>query len=83
MKNSFKKKIVRIYKFLVELGFNIGSEGNISIRDENRILITPSGINSKNLSENNIALIDLEGKLKNNIRPSSETEMHLMIYKIC
>ena len=81
MKNSFKKKIVRIYKLLVELGFNIGSEGNISIRTENQILITPSGINSKNLSENNIALIDLEGKLKNNIRPSSETEMHLMIYK--
>ncbi len=47
MKNSFKKKIVRIYKLLVELGFNIGSEGNISIRTENQILITPSGINSK------------------------------------
>jgi len=66
---------------LVQLGFNIGSEGNVSIRIGKQILITPSGINYKNLRANDISVIDLEGKLKNNIKPSSELEMHLMIYK--
>ena len=81
MKNSFKKKIVEIYKLLVELGFNNGSEGNVSIRTGKQILITPSGIDSKNLRTNDISVINLEGELENNIKPSSEAEMHTMIYK--
>ncbi|MBS91541.1 MAG: class II aldolase [Rickettsiales bacterium] len=81
MENLYKKKIVKNYKLLLQLGFNIGSEGNISVRRGKHIFITPSGINSKDLKTNDISIIDLKGVLKNQIKPSSETAMHLMIYQ--
>lgn len=57
-------------------------DGNISYRyDDNTILITPSGKPKFLLEENDIAVIDINGKvIKGN--PSSEMLMHLEVYKM-
>ncbi len=78
---KIKKKIAVYYNKLVELGLNIGSEGNISFRDEKTIFITPSGVDSSKLNENKIAEVDFNGRVKNKIKASSELFMHLFIYR--
>ncbi len=76
-----KEKIIKNYNFLFKKGMNLGSEGNISIKFEQKVYITPSGIDIKNLKTENISITDLEGKIKNGVKPSSEIDLHLLIYK--
>ena len=70
-----------LQKHLLQLQFNIGSEGNISYRQKNEIYITPSGIKTSNLKPNDISKVDLNGKILNKKKPSSEILLHLWIYK--
>ena len=77
----FKKEIVDASKHLLQLQFNIGSEGNISYRQKNEIYITPSGIKTSNLEPKDISKVDLNGKVLNKIKPSSEILLHSWIYR--
>tara|TARA_X000001036_G_C20597142_1_gene773404 strand:- start:253 stop:888 length:636 start_codon:yes stop_codon:yes gene_type:complete len=81
MINKIKNKIISATKQMTKMGFNIGSEGNISCRYGHKIFITPSAINNLELTKSNISEVDNEGKVKNGIKPSSEIFMHLYIYK--
>ncbi len=78
---KFKKKIIDASKYLLQLQFNIGSEGNISSRKKNEIYITPSGIKTSNLKQNDISKVDLDGKILNKKKPSSEILLHSWIYR--
>ena len=77
----FKKEIVDASKQLLQLQFNIGSEGNISYRQKNEIYITPSGIKTSNLEPKDISKVDLNGKVLNKNKPSSEILLHSWIYR--
>ena len=79
--DKIKIKLVKASKKLINLGLNIGSEGNISYRLGENVFITPSGIDAFNLDKKKIAVVDLDGKRKNEKRPSSELSMHLSIYQ--
>jgi len=78
---KLKLNIIKNCKLQLKLGLNIGSEGNISIRRGNKIFITPSGVDIKDLKSNSISELNLDGKNSNKIKPSSEVDLHLMIYK--
>ena len=78
---SIGLQIIETYKKHLDMGLNIGSEGNISIRDNQKIYITPSGIDIKDLKEKHISILDLDGIKNNKIKPSSEVDLHLMLYK--
>ncbi len=57
-------------------------DGNISYRlDDNAILITPSGKPKFLLEEDDIAVVDIDGTVING-KPSSETLMHLEVYRM-
>ena len=83
------KKRSDLFKVVRELdskGFMCGSSGNVSIKiDDNRYLITPSGIPVFILKEEDILLIDSEGSTINTrsdgLKASSEVLMHLLCYK--
>ena len=77
----FKKEIIDASKYLLQLQFNIGSEGNISYRQKNEIYITPSGIKTSNLEPKYISKVDLNGKVLNKNKPSSEILLHSWIYR--
>ena len=77
----FKKEIIDASKYLLQLQFNIGSEGNISFRQKNEIYITPSGIKTSNLKPKDISKVDLNGKVLNKNKPSSEILLHSWIYR--
>lgn len=79
---NIKKEISKICKRLYDKGFSPGWSGNVSIKTEQGILITSSGLNLGDVSENDVVLIDLEGNLLDEgKKASSEKLMHIEIYK--
>lgn len=75
-----------VCRLLYEKGLIAGADGNVSVRLENRfILTTPAGIHKGLLSENDLILVDEKGDLIGGIssgrRPSSELPLHLAIYR--
>ncbi len=61
---SISIQIVETYKKHLDIGLNVGSEGNISVRKNETIYITPSGIDINNLNEDHISIIDINGLKK-------------------
>ena len=61
------------------------NDGNISVRvGDDRVLITPSGISKGRMEADDLLLVDLAGNVissKAGRKPSSETPMHLEVYK--
>lgn len=68
---------------LYRQGMMAGPSGNLSARlDAERLLITPSGKAKGRLQPADMLIIDMDGKLlAGEGRPSSETAMHLAIYR--
>ena len=61
-----------------------GSAGNISVRamQQNRAVITPSGMRYETLSAEDMVVIGLDGKVVYGSHPpSSETPLHTLIYR--
>ncbi|MBT8762593.1 tRNA (N6-threonylcarbamoyladenosine(37)-N6)-methyltransferase TrmO [Desulfohalobiaceae bacterium Ax17] len=59
-----------------------GFNGNLSLRENNRMLITNSGAAKGHLRVSDLSVLDVEsGRLLNKGFPSSETPMHLEIYR--
>ena len=70
-------------RLLYERGLIAGSEGNISVRlDNNRVLVTPSGLPKGTLQPDDLIVVDAEGRQIEGTRAaSSELPMHLHIYR--
>ena len=58
------------------------TDGNISVRTDDGIIITPSLMNKGFMTPCDLLLIDMNGSvIRGNKKPSSELKMHLAIYK--
>lgn len=78
-----RKLIVEVGKLLYERSYVVSSDGNVSIRlDENRILATPTMTCKGRMTEDCLAVTDLDGKSLSDKKASSELAMHLLIYKM-
>ncbi|MFN2412513.1 MAG: class II aldolase/adducin family protein [Pyrinomonadaceae bacterium] len=76
-----RRLIVEIGKLLYERSYVVSSDGNVSIRlDENTVLATPTMMCKGRMTEDSLALTDIEGKTLTEKRASSELAMHLLIY---
>ena len=62
------------------LGLNQGTSGNISVRYQDGMLITPSGVAYHKLTPDQIVFVSYEGKAEANKVPSSEWLFHLACY---
>ena len=79
--SAARKLIVEIGKLLYERSYVVASDGNVSIRlDENTVLATPTMTCKGRMTEDCLALTDMEGKPLSDKRASSEWAMHLLIY---
>lgn len=76
-----REALVAAARALDEAGLNSGTSGNLSIRDDDGMLITPTGIPCNRLDPGQIVLMDLQGNWKGDMRPSSEWAMHAAIYR--
>lgn len=81
--SSARKLIIEIGNLLYERSYVVSSDGNVSIRlDEDRVLATPTMTCKGRMTEDCLAITDMEGKPLNDRRASSELAMHLLIYKM-
>ena len=77
-----RREIVRVGQLMYERSYVVSSDGNVSVRlDDGRVLATPTQTNKGRMTEDSLALTDLEGKPLNDRRASSELAMHLLIYR--
>jgi len=79
-----KEEIISACQNMHAQGLVINTSGNISIRTDRTVLITPNATAYDNLSKSAICEIDLDtGKyLHADFLPSSELPLHLAIYRV-
>lgn len=76
------REIVNLGRELYQKGFLAACDGNISIRVEDEIWCTPTGVPKKYLKPEQICSFDINDKQIYG-RPSSERKMHLAVYQTC
>ena len=77
-----RREIVRVGQLMYERSYVVSSDGNVSVRlDDGRIVATPTMTCKGRMTEDSLALTDMQGKSLNNRKASSELMMHLLIYQ--
>lgn len=79
--NAYKQEIIETGRWIMEKNLTWGTSGNISVREGDHIYVTASGTVIGDLHEEDITVVDLEGKVLEGKKPSKETGMHLEVYR--
>jgi len=75
------QEIVDMARSLYERGYSFGTAGNISVRVDNRIYITPTNSSFGSLTVDAMSELNLNGKPLAGNKPSKETHFHLSAYR--
>src|SRR5436190_21555207 len=77
-----RQDLIRVCHLMYERGYVVSSDGNVSVQlDDGRVLATPTMTCKGRMTEELLAITDLEGRPLNDQRASSELAMHLLIYR--
>jgi L-fuculose-phosphate aldolase len=77
-----RQDLIRICHLMYERSYVVSSDGNVSVRlDDGRILATPTMTCKGRMTEDLIAVTDIDGKKLNQRKASSELAMHLLVYR--
>ncbi len=77
-----RREIVRVGKLMYERSYVVSSDGNVSIRlDDGRIVATPTMTCKGRMTEESLAVTDMNGKALSDKKASSELAMHILIYQ--
>jgi len=80
---QLRQEIVRVCRMLHQKNYLAGTDGNVSVRLGDQVLLTPSGVNKGMMEEDQVITVDLEGRLLAGTgRPTSELRMHLLVYEL-
>lgn len=84
---ALRNKLILAMRHLESERYNVGASGNLSVRQEDEIWITPSGVEPRRLRPGAIVRIDLQGNVRteeahlvHRFRPSSEWRLHRDLY---
>ena len=82
---TLRDELVRVTRILAERGLIRSSDGNVSARlDEKLLLITPSGMYKIAMSPEDLMVVDLDGRVRQTrggLRATTELLMHLEVYR--
>jgi ribulose-5-phosphate 4-epimerase/fuculose-1-phosphate aldolase len=76
-----RRGLVAFGASLFERGLTFGRTGNLSVRIDDRILITPTGGSLGALVEDDLSVIDIDGAHLDGARPSKEAPLHTAMYR--
>jgi L-fuculose-phosphate aldolase len=84
--DRLRREIVRVGRIMYERGLTVANDGNISARlDDDRVVITPAGLCKGRLVEMDLLVTAVaDGAVlaaPTGRRPSSETDIHLAVYR--
>ncbi len=76
-----REQIVEACLAMAEKGLVVGTAGNVSIRVEDHVVISPSAVPYEEMTAGDVAVVDMDGKqIEGNYKPSSECPLHLSVY---
>lgn len=78
---ELSQKIIDTCLEMTRLGLNQGTAGNVSVRYQDGMLITPTGTPYELLTPESIVYVDKQGKHEEGKLPSSEWHFHLAVYE--
>ena len=83
MLNKLKQKVLNANMFLPKNNLVTLTWGNVSgiDREKSLVVIKPSGVEYEDLTPEKMSVVDLNGKLIEGLKPSSDTPTHLELYK--
>lgn len=84
MLEALKEKVFKANIDLVDHGLVIFTWGNVSAidRETGLVVIKPSGVSYDAMKSEHMVVVDLDGKVvEGNLKPSSDTATHLVLYK--
>lgn len=81
MTDDARADIVRAARSLFGRGLTHGSTGNISVRTDAGILVTPTGSSLGTVREDELSLIDERGRHLDGPRPSKEAFLHAAVLR--
>ncbi|MCB2010577.1 MAG: class II aldolase/adducin family protein [Geminicoccaceae bacterium] len=81
IERKLRKEIIQTALRMNETGINHGSSGNVSVRQDDGILITPSGLAYDTLVPEDIVKVFWDGSYEGRRLPSSEWRFHLDIMR--
>lgn len=76
-----RRDLVTVGRALYDRGITPGRTGNLSIRLDERVLVTPTGVSLGRLGADALALVGLDGVVLSGPAPTKESEMHLALYR--
>ncbi len=83
LETPLKQEIVRVCRLLHQKNYLAATDGNVSVRLGDRVLVTPSGVHKGLLEANQVITVDLQGQVLEGLgRPTSEIRMHLLAYEL-
>jgi len=80
MSTALRRQLIATAQDMNASGLNQGTAGNLSLRCDDGMLITPSGMDYAGLLDEDIVWMDYAGNCKGNRKPSSEWRFHADIY---
>jgi len=80
MTDLLRQQLIDTARAVNASGLNQGTSGNLSLRFEQGMLITPSGMKYDTLVTGDIVMMDLDGSYEGERKPSSEWRFHAAIY---
>jgi L-fuculose-phosphate aldolase len=79
---EIRQQLVEIGRRMYEKSFVAANDGNLSYRvADNHILTTPTGVSKGFMSPQQMVVVDIDGKVLNGGKPSTELLMHLFFYR--
>jgi L-fuculose-phosphate aldolase len=77
-----RQQVVDACQYLSRSGLVVGTAGNVSIRVDDLVVISPSGVDYEAMSAGDVGIHDLEGNAVDAaLAPSSELALHLAAYR--
>ena len=80
MTAALRQQLIETALAMNASGLNQGTAGNLSVRCDEGMLITPSGMDYAGLNKDDIVWMDYTGNCQGSHKPSSEWRFHAAIY---
>ena len=77
-----RRDVVETCLFMQNNGFIVGTAGNVSIRVDDKVAISPSGVPYETMTAEDVVVFSMDGERVDGIlEPSSELPLHLSVYR--
>ena len=78
---SERGELVAIARSLYQRRYTFGTAGNISVRVDDRIIVSPTNSSFGDLAEDDLAEVNWDGEALPGPKPSKEAHFHLAAYR--